>query len=312
MAQEDVAQRRCVDAGQIFGRDFIVEMPVVRADAGLEIFGIGAGGQHGRIVVGLNHEVVGFAHVEVGAFGDAAQICSHHYVVRSVGDVVSGIVGAVVHHLECQQREVADGERVFLVYGVVIVLDAVGDGMAAKQAVERTWRAEHLHVAVFAQKGVDVAHVIAVVVCKGYPLHGFHVYAVAVQLVDNMHHVHSRIDEESRCIVAEVGAVARTSGAERDEFQTVDGWECFKRRECVAVVEQHPFPFLLFGGETSFRLLLNGRVHRKIVGAREQRVVEVVEQPRHPGLYGRTFLVACHCLRLLFFCVGLVGLVRQV
>ena len=60
------------------------------------MFGVGAVAQHLGVVVGLDHQGVGVAHVKIGALGDMACVCGDHHpqtvVVKCETDVVSAVM----------------------------------------------------------------------------------------------------------------------------------------------------------------------------------------------------------------------------
>lgn len=208
VAEEDVAQLRSVDACEKLGGHAVVEMAVGGLDAGFEIFGVAAFAEHPQVIVGLDHDVVGPAHVVVHTLADAAEVGGDGEAAVAVGDEEAGIVGAVVHHLEGGHLEVAYAEWEFLVDGRVIVFDAARDVVAAEYAVEGLWSAVDAQVAVAPEQRVDVAYVVAVVMGEAYSGHTVHRDAVAAQAFDHLGHFHSGVDEEASAAVAYVGAVA--------------------------------------------------------------------------------------------------------
>ena len=177
----------------------------------------------------------------------------------------------------------------FLIDCLVVILYPIGDCVASQQPVEGAGGAIHLHVAVFPQNSVGETHMVAVIVGQHDSLHAAHVDGVAFQFGGNFIQLHSGVDQKSGSVVADIGAVARASGAERNEFQSVDARKVLQRRECVVAVEEG---FPLFCGASGF--LLDGGMHGKVVGLGKERPVEVVEEPGDAGLHVRAFLVACH------------------
>lgn len=247
VAEEDVAQLRGVDSGEKFGGDAVVEMAVGGLDAGLEIFGIAAVAEHVQVVVGLDDDVVGLPHVVVDALADAAEIGGYGETAVAVGDVESGVVGAVVHDVEGCHFEVADAEGELLVDWRVVVLDAARDVVAAQDAVEGLGGAEDAQMAVAAQQGIDVADVVAVVVGETDSGHAVHRDAVAAQTLGHAGHLDSGVDQEASLTVADIGAVARTAASEAHEEDAVVGLKVGKSaydRLLAAVFARdlvHPF-----------------------------------------------------------------------
>ncbi len=208
MTEEDVAQLRGVDACEKLGGHAVVEMAVGGLYAGFEIFRVAALAEHPQVIVGLDHDVVGPAHVVVHTLADAAEVGGDGEAAVAVGDEEAGIVGAVVHHLEGGHLEVAYAEWEFLVDWRVIVFDAARDVVAAEYAVEGLGRAVDAQVAVAPEQRVDVAYVVAVVMGEAYSGHTVHRDAVAAQAFDHLGHFHTGVDEEASAAVAYVGAIA--------------------------------------------------------------------------------------------------------
>ena len=139
MTQEDTAQRRRIDFGQILGRVGIVHVTVVGENAPFEVRRIGSVQQHGLVVVRLNNQVVGLPQVFVGRRSDGSQIGGKGKMQVAVGDEEAYIVAPVVGHLESGNREVSDLEghllddgpvgAVNLVDHAVVKIHAVLDGL---------------------------------------------------------------------------------------------------------------------------------------------------------------------------------------
>ena len=110
-------------------------------------------------------------------------------------DEEAGVVAAVVAHFEGRYLEVADLEGKFLVDGTVVVLDPARYAVAAQEALENARGAVHADVLVFAHERVDIAHVVAVVVCEADSFHVVHGEAVFFQ--GRLHFVgfNSRVDQ---------------------------------------------------------------------------------------------------------------------
>ena len=78
------------------GGHAVVEMAVGGLYAGFEIFRVAALAEHPQVIVGLDHDVVGPAHVVVHTLADAAEVGGDGEAAVAVGDEEAGIVGAVV------------------------------------------------------------------------------------------------------------------------------------------------------------------------------------------------------------------------
>ena len=165
--------------------------------------------QHLEVVVRLDDQIVGLAHIVVDARRYASQVGGDGKRAVVVPDEEAGVVGAVVHGLERRYGEVAYREGYLLVYGHMVVLQTSRYAVAPHDAAQCARCAVQRHVPVFAQQGVDAAHVVAVVVGYAYPFHVLHADAVAPQGVDHGWRVDTGVDEKSALRVADVAAVAR-------------------------------------------------------------------------------------------------------
>ena len=130
----------------------------------LKIVRVGAYLEHLRVVVGLNHKIVGALYHRGNLFGDVSHVCQqaeHHTVVL---DGVAGIVGAVVWNSEGRDTKVADREA----YPRLYVHPSVVRNLAA-----------HTHIAV--QTRVDGARGInRYVKLLGYAAYRFDVVGMVV------------------------------------------------------------------------------------------------------------------------------------
>lgn len=111
-------------------------MPVGGLDACFEILRVATLVEHLPVIVGLDDNVGGEAHIIVYPVADAAEVGRHGEADMAVLDEVAGIVGAVVHHLEGRKLEIADFERELLVDRGVVILDSARYVVAAEDSVK--------------------------------------------------------------------------------------------------------------------------------------------------------------------------------
>ena len=140
--------------------------------------------------------------------------------LRSVGDGETHVVRAVVARLERGDGERSHLEGEFLVYGLVIVLDAARYVVAAQYAREGLRRGPQILAGGASQQRIGEAHVVAVVVREDYALHGpGEVNAVGLQLPVHCLGVHAGVDEHALRRRAYVGPVAAAAAAEAHKHQ---------------------------------------------------------------------------------------------
>ncbi len=108
MAQEDVGETWRCDLGKKTGGGCIVHVTVVGGDACFQMHGVGAGGKHIAVVVALYDYVACLTHVVVNSRRYMSEVGCHGHGVVAVTDEESGVVCAVVAHVEGCDLEFAD------------------------------------------------------------------------------------------------------------------------------------------------------------------------------------------------------------
>ena len=86
--------------------------------------------------------------------------------------------------------------------------------VAPQQPVEQLGRAQHAQVLVLAHIGIDIAHVVLVIVCEDDAFHGLWKHAVALQIAKDMVQIHTGIDEDTTLERPQVGTVATGTAPE--------------------------------------------------------------------------------------------------
>ena len=224
--------------GHKLGGYLVVEVAFLAHDAVFEHIGIGALQQHFTVVVALDHQVIGAAHVMGCALGDDACIGSHHKAFSLIFDaetdalhVVQGLKGCDFH--------VHDPERYFLEDGDMTVSDAARDAASLQQLAHHTHRAENAALAP-AHRGIQGAHVVLMGMCEQHAFDHVGRYAVALKfgqclvkcgdvlpfgilfLAVILHRLPDAcIDEDTATRGAQVGTVATAAATEADETQSL-------------------------------------------------------------------------------------------
>ena len=153
MVEKHEFQFRCPNVGNKLCRHFIVEVPAASLHACLQIGGIFAGEQHVAVVVALNHQVLGLAHVEICARGDFALVGRHHKPMSTAFHHKTATVFAIVRLLECGDGHTCHRERNFVENGFVVFFNAIRNAMLAEHANEASIGAPHTNARrfIFAQ-----------------------------------------------------------------------------------------------------------------------------------------------------------------
>ena len=112
-----------VSVGDKPGRHGVVQMAFLAHDTVLEHLRILSAHKHLTVIVTLNHQVVGAAHVVGGALGDDAHVGSDDKALALILDAEAHALD-VVHRLKRRDLHVEDTERYFLKNGHMVVLDA--------------------------------------------------------------------------------------------------------------------------------------------------------------------------------------------
>ena len=136
MAQKHIAEFRREDSGEEAAGLHVVKVTVGSGDTGLEIHGIGPFAQHLLVIIGLDHNMLGLAHVIVNTRSYAAEVGGHCHGEAAAGDEIARVVRAVVTHLEGGKLETGHSEWEFLEDGTMEILDTPRDAVAAEHPRE--------------------------------------------------------------------------------------------------------------------------------------------------------------------------------
>ena len=80
--------------------------------------------KHFFVVIALNHDIIGLAHVEVYARSDATQVGGNGKFMVAIFNEEAHIVGAIVRHFKCCDFEVANLKRYLFIEWTMVVFEA--------------------------------------------------------------------------------------------------------------------------------------------------------------------------------------------
>ena len=129
-----------------------------------QVFGVSSEPQHLKVVVGLDDQIIGSAHIEACTLGDLSKVGRKHEAHPRKLNGESHVVGPVVRHFKGRYFQIGDFERNLLEYRLMIVFEALRDAMAFQYPVDYAVCAVETQVLVIAKKRVDVSDMIGMVV----------------------------------------------------------------------------------------------------------------------------------------------------
>ena len=213
-------------------------MPLVAHDTVLEHLRIMAVGEHLQVIIALNHQVVGTAHIMGRAVGNHTHIGSDDKTLALVLDAEAHALD-VMTGLKSGDFHVQNPERYLLENGHMVVADAAADAAPLQHL------AHHAHRAVDAAPagthgGIQAAHVVLVGMGEQDALDHVGHDAVALQLGEGLveregvlplgilflavilHRLpDAGIDEDTATRSAQVSTVAAAATAETNEAQSL-------------------------------------------------------------------------------------------
>jgi len=220
------------------GGDLIVQVALLTHDAVLEHLRITTCEQHVPVIVALNHQVIGAAHVVCRPLGDDAHICGHDKALALILDAESHTLDIVLG-LKCRDFQVHHPEGNFLEHRHMMIADAATDAATLQHLGHDAHRAEHATVA-GAPSGIQAAHVVLVGMGKQDALD--HVTAHAVTLEFSQRQVECRhilplwvfllavilngfpdagIDQDASARGAQISTITAATTAQADKTQAL-------------------------------------------------------------------------------------------
>ena len=113
-----------------------------------------------------------------------------------------------MRHVKSRDLEVEHLEGYLLEYGDMILLYALRYGMLAQYAVEHTVRAEEFQMAVVAEKGVDVFHMVGMIMRQKDALHVLHLHSIGGQPALKIFRTYAYIHDQAPFGGSDITAVA--------------------------------------------------------------------------------------------------------
>ena len=111
MAEPNRLQRWCGKLSERLATSAVAEMTIGARNSCFQMLRIGALLEHGLIIIGLYHKVVGFADVPLHIGCNLTGIGYEHERDAVVNNFITHVVGAIVGHMKWRDAEVANVER---------------------------------------------------------------------------------------------------------------------------------------------------------------------------------------------------------
>ena len=203
--------------GQQAGGVGIVEVARAAAYAVLEVAGIGSVLEHLRVVVGLDHHVVGVAQLLAHRIGHLAHVGHEAEADVLHLDAVAAVGHAVVGHGEggdgegAEDEGLAVGDDVTQFAGHLLVHEAVAVHADVSAGLRIDGQVERLG------KGADRLHMVGMVVGSKDGFYLRHGQAVVAHVFAELAQAYPQIDEQSVAVGIEIVAVSAATASKADK-----------------------------------------------------------------------------------------------